>query len=38
MSRVVLAFSRDVAEASDLIVELRERKEWLEIDGEKARS
>ena len=35
---MVLALSRDVAEALDLIVELRERKERLEIDAEKARS
>ena len=35
---MVLALTRDVAEALDLIVELRERKERLEIDAEKARS
>ena len=38
MSRVVLTLSRDVAEALDLIMELRERKERLEIDAEKVRS
>ena len=38
MSRVVLAFSREVAEALDLIVEFRERKEKLEIAAEEARS
>ena len=38
MSRVVLAFSSEVAEALDLIVEFRERKEKLEIAAEEARS
>ena len=38
MSRVVLASSREVAEALDLIVEFRERKEKLEIAAEEARS
>ena len=35
---MVLALSCDVAEASDLIVELRERKARLEIAAEEARS
>ena len=38
MSRVVLALLRDVAEASDLIVELRARKVRLQIAAEEARS
>lgn len=38
ISRVVVALSRDVAEALDLIVELRERKVGLEIAAEEARS
>jgi len=38
MSRVVLALTRDVAEATDLIVEFCERKEKLEIATEEARS